>query len=126
MKKYASVALAFAIVAVPAVALAQAGGGAFGGVDNFIVRITSFINSTLIPLVFALALFVFIWGMFRFFIAGGHDEDAREKGKNLMLYAVLGFVLMVSIFGIVNLISGGINIDDENLDVMPNAPRTNR
>ncbi|MEZ4200646.1 MAG: pilin [Candidatus Paceibacterota bacterium] len=107
---------------LPAVALAQ-----FGDINTFFGKITTFINDILIPLIFALALLMFIWGMFRFFIAGGHDEDAREKGKNLMLYAVVGFVLMVSIFGIVNLIANGLGFSkQQDINNIPNVPTSNR
>ncbi len=104
----------------PMVALAQ-----FGEVDSFINDIIDFINSSLIPLVFGVALLVFIWGMFKFFILGGGDEDSRKEGKQLMLWAVIGFVLMVSIWGIVNLISGGLGLNDEGLDNIPNTPAVN-
>ncbi len=106
----------------PVVALAQ-----FGEINTFFGKITSFINDILIPLVFAVALLMFIWGMFWFFIAGGHDDEKRKQGKSLMLYAVLGFVLMVSIFGIVNLIANGLGFsDDQNIENIPNVPTSNR
>jgi len=103
---------------VPMVALAQE----FGEINNFIGRITTFINNTLVPLVFGIALLVFIWGMFRFFIWKGHEEDGQKEGKNLMIYAIVGFVLMVSIWGIVNLISNGLGFSGEQIQNIPSAP----
>lgn len=121
MKKLAARLGASAVVLTPAVALAQ-----FGEINTFFGKITSFINDVLIPLIFAAALLAFIWGMFRFFIAGGHDEGKREEGKNLMIWAVVGFVMMVSIFGIVNLIANGFGFsDDQTIDNIPNAPTSN-
>jgi hypothetical protein len=106
---------------VPALALAQ-----FGEINSFFNDISSFINSVLIPLVFAIALLVFLWGMFKFFILGGHEEESRAEGRSLMMYAVVGFVLMVSIFGIVNLIANGLGFSkDQNINNIPNAPTTN-
>ncbi len=78
-----------------------------GEVDTFFNNVMTFINNVLIPFVFALALLIFIWGMFRFFILGGDNEDERAKGKQLILWAVIGFVLMTSIWGIVNMVAGG-------------------
>lgn len=122
MKKL-SVKIGAGVMALtPVVALAQ-----FGEINTFFGKITSFINDILIPLVFAVALLMFIWGMFWFFIAGGHDDEKRKKGNSLMLYAVLGFVLMVSIFGIVNLIANGLGFsDDQNIENIPNVPNSNR
>jgi hypothetical protein len=101
---------------LPMVALAQE----FGQINTFIGRITSFINNTLIPLVFGIALLVFIWGMFKFFIY--NTEEEKEKGKDLAVYAVVGFVLMVSIWGIVNLIANGLGFSGEQVQNIPTTP----
>lgn len=115
-------ALTATFMLMPIVALAQ-----FGEIDSFFGNITSFINDILIPLVFAIALLVFLYGVFKYFILGGGDSGSREEGTQLMLYAVIGFVVMVSIFGIVNLIASGLGFsDDEEIKNIPNAPTTNQ
>ncbi len=88
------------LLIVPMMASAQ-----FGAIDTFFTNIKQFIGDILIPLVITLALLVFIWGIFKYFILGGGDSDSREEGRQLMLYAVIGFVAIVSIWGIVNLLS---------------------
>lgn len=70
---------------------------------SFIGDIITFIDVVLVPLVFAVAFIVFLWGVFNFFIAGGADEEKREKGKQFMVWGLIGFFVMVSIWGIVNL-----------------------
>jgi len=122
MKHMTKIAGIGAVLMLPLVSLAQQ----FGEIDRFIGDISSFINNTLIPLVFAVALLVFIYGMFQYFILGGADEDSRGKGTKLMLYAILGFVLMVSIVGVVNLLANGLGFsDDEEIQNIPNAPTSN-
>lgn len=122
MKKFGIYSLAFALTLVPGLAFAQ-----FGEVNDFLDDVSAFINGTLIPLVFAIALLVFIYGMFQYFILGGSDEDNRETGRRLMLWAIVGFVAMVSIFGIVNLVAGGLGFsEDENIQNIPNVPTNNR
>lgn len=119
MKKIGVSLLAFL---APLIALAQE----FGEIGSFIENISSFINSTLIPLVFGIALLVFLWGIFQYFILGGGDEGKREEGKKLMLYAIIGFVVMVSVFGIVNMIANGLGFsDDESIQNIPNVPTSN-
>jgi uncharacterized membrane protein YidH (DUF202 family) len=100
MKTFAFVAAALVL---PLVSFAQ-----FGVIDNFLRNIMSFINNLLIPLIFAAALLMFIYGMYRYFIQGGDNDGDREVGQQLMIWAVVGFVLMVSIWGIVNLVAGGL------------------
>jgi hypothetical protein len=101
MKKYT---IALALFALPAITFAQ-----FGEIDTFIGKVSTFINSVLIPFVFAAALLMFVYGMYKYFIyQGAVSEVEKESGKDLMIYAVIGFVLMVSIWGIVNLVASGL------------------
>ena len=103
---------------VPVAAFAQE---YFGEVDTFFKNIGKFIDGVLIPLVFTLALLVFLWGMFKFFILGGDNEEARAKGKRLILWSIIGFVMMVSIWGIVNVVSSGL-IPDTQPPKLPGTP----
>ena len=136
MKKTVGPILALMVVFLPVIAFVAVGGagsalavappsGDFGEVSTFIGKISSFINNTLIPLVFALALLIFLWGMFKFFIMGGGDAASREEGQQLMLWAIIGFVVMISVFGIVNMIANGLGFKDEGIENIPNVPSTN-
>lgn len=107
---------------MPAFALAQ-----FGEIDDFLGDISDFINNILIPLLFAAALLFFLWGVFNYTIRGKEDPTDKEAGRQYMIWAVVGFVVMVSVFGIVNLIANGLGFsDDEELDNIPNVPTSNR
>ena len=92
-----------------------------GSLAGYADSIVKFFNDVLIPLVLAVAFLVFIWGVFRFFIMGAQDEGARENGKNLMIWGILGFVIIISIVGIVSLLgnatglTGGGNIETPKL-----------
>lgn len=105
MKKFYALAL-IAYATVPMVAFAQV-----RSIYDAGRAITDIINNVLVPLVFAVAFIVFIWGVFQYFIAGGHDEEAKEKGKSLMLYGLVGFFLMVSVWGLVNILVGTFNLN---------------
>lgn len=67
-----------------------------------------FVNA-LIPLVFALALLFFLWGLAKFILNAG-DEEAREGGKKIMIWGVVAFVVMVSVWGLVALIRSTLGI----------------
>lgn len=106
----------------PVLALAQ-----FGEIDSFLGDVSSFINNVLIPLLFAVALLFFLYGMFKYFIQGKDQADMKAEGQSYIIWSIAGFVLMVSIFGIVNLIANGFGFSsDENIDNIPNVPTTNR
>lgn len=71
-----------------------------------LTSIKDFILAVLVPLVFAVAFLVFIWGMFQYFIAGGANEEKREEGKKLAIWGIVAFFVMVSVWGLVNIIGG--------------------
>ena len=101
----------------PMLALAQ---GEMGEVSEFLSNIVTFMNETLVTLIFALAFLVFLWGMFKTFILGGSDEGKQEEGKSLMVYAIVGFVIMVSLWGIVNMLAAGFGFEGESI-TLPNT-----
>jgi hypothetical protein len=119
-KKVSIASLSFLL---PALAFAQPD-ATFGGIGQTLDAFIQFLNNILVPLVFALAFLLFIWGMFKFFILSGSNEEGREQGKSLMLWGVIAFVMMVSIWGLVNVISTGLGFQDQDVNVIPNAPQT--
>jgi len=76
--------------------------------QQFIVSISSFINGVLIPFLFALALLFFIYNAFKYFILEG--AEAKEEAKTMAIYGIAGFVILVSIWGIVNVLMSGLGL----------------
>ena len=56
-----------------------------------------------IPLLLGLAVLLFIWGVIKYFIYGADDESSRTTGRAYMLYALIGLVAVVAVWGLVNL-----------------------
>lgn len=120
MKQLLTLTGATAMLLTPALALAQ-----FGDVDLFIIELGIFINTTLIPILLAVAFLVFIVGAVRFFlIAGDEYDDNKKKGKALMFYGIIAFVLIVSVWGIVRLFADGLGFDNDRINNIPEAPQT--
>lgn len=67
------------------------------------------INNVIVPVLFAVAFIVFLWGAFNTFILGANSDDTKEKGKSLMLWGLIGFFVMISIWGLVNILTGTIS-----------------
>ncbi|MBU6323249.1 MAG: hypothetical protein KGI41_00155 [Patescibacteria group bacterium] len=85
--------------------------------------IIGLINNVAVPVLFAIAFIVFIFGVFRYFIQGASDEEAKENGKSLMLWGLIGFFVMVSVWGLVNIIRGTFNLNN-TAATYPTAPYT--
>lgn len=64
-------------------------------IDNIIVP--------LVTLLFAAALFLFLWGLVKFVWKGSAEEE-RSKGKQHMIWGSVGMAIMISAFGIVQFI----------------------
>jgi len=58
------------------------------------------------------------------YIRAGDEEEKRDKGKNEMIYGIIGLFVMVSIWGLVAILSGTFNlsndIPDTVNDLLPN------
>ncbi len=83
--------------------------------DSFI----GVLNTVVVPFVFALAFIVFLWGVFQAFILGANNEEKRKEGAKFVLWALIGFVVMLSIWGLVNLAKSLIPTDN---NTRPNLP----
>ena len=79
--------------------------------QKFLADLLAFGNSVVIPLLFSLAFLFFIWNAARYFIIGGANPEEQKKAKSLALWGIIAFVLMVSVWGIVNLFVEGLGID---------------
>ena len=86
--------------------------------------IIDLINTIFVPLIFALAFVVFLWGIFKYFILGGHDEEAKESGRSLMIWGLIGFFVMVSVWGLVNLLVDTFQLNDSGPTSLPTVPDT--
>ena len=66
-------------------------------------RITKYILNPLILFLFAAAALIFAWGLVEF-LSSPDNEEAKTKGRQHMLWGVIGMFIMISVFGIMNLI----------------------
>lgn len=62
------------------------------------------INAVLVPLLFAIAFITFLYGVFKKYIWSRGDEGAVEEGHKLILWGIIGFAIMISLWGLVNVV----------------------
>ena len=56
-----------------------------------------------VPFVISLAILLFLWGLARYML-NQDDADARAGARNLMLWGIVIIFVMVSLWGLVNLL----------------------
>jgi hypothetical protein len=78
------------------------------------------IINILIPIVFALAILYFFWGLAQYILAAGSDEDKGE-GRRKMIWGIVALFVMSAVWGLVRFIgtavgvtpgNGAVNVDD--------------
>lgn len=79
-------------------------GSGGGTIQSVFATVLTLINGYIVPLIFAIAFIVFLWGLYQYFIAGGADEEKRKQGRQLLIWGLLGFVLMFALWGLVHII----------------------
>ena len=85
------------------------GGSGGGGLWNLFYIAMNFLSQAVILLV-ALAVVFFLYGILKY-IARGDDEESQKKGKNIMIYGIIGLFVMVSFWGIVNILINTFELD---------------
>jgi hypothetical protein len=106
MKKFISTVAATALALSPALALAQ---NTNPSVETIIEGPITGILNAIIPILITLGVIYFIWGIVQYVIAD--DEAAKEKGKNRMLYGLVGLFVIVTFWGLIEVIQNTLDID---------------
>ena len=78
-------------------------------IGNGDTGIIGIINTVIVPVIFALAFLVFIWGVFQFVVNAG-DETKRTEGRKFILWGLLGIVVLFSVWGFVNMLLSTLGI----------------
>jgi len=72
-------------------------------VNTLLEKIAKQIVNPLITLMFAVAVVFFIYGVVEF-ISASDNEEARTTGKQHMIWGIIGIFIMVSVWGIMNVL----------------------
>jgi len=72
--------------------------------------IKSIINSVLVPVLIAIAFIVFIWGVYKYFILGAAEEKSREEGRQFVMWGIIGFVIILSIWSLVTILASTVGL----------------
>jgi len=100
---------------LPALAFAQ--DSTLGGLIPLVEDIIGFLT----PVVVALALLYFFWGLAKFILSAGDEVDSK-KGRDMMIWGIIALFVMVSVWGIINLLGDTLNIQQGDTIIVPSVP----
>lgn len=73
----------------------------------------------LIPILIALAVVVFFWGLVKYVYGGGKDTS---KGRQIMLSGLVALFVMISVWGLVRLMQTALGVDQNAQTNVPQIP----
>jgi hypothetical protein len=81
-----------------------------GGINVSVIKrysdgIISIINTVIVPVLFAVAFLMFLFGVFKYFILGATEQKSREEGRDFVLWGLIGFVVILSVWGLVSIVA---------------------
>ncbi len=94
---------------VGALVLPLAASAQLENVEGLATSIGNIIN-ILIPIVFALALLFFFWGLALYIFGGEHDKD---KAKKTMIWGVVALFVMAAVWGLVQFLGDALGIQQD-------------
>lgn len=89
-----------------------------GVIIDFLDSIQALIDVAL-PLIIGIAVLLFLWGLVQY-ILKADDAEARASARSLMIWGVVIIFVMVSLWGLVNLLDSVFGLEDTVQD----APAT--
>ncbi len=111
MKKFIYGAMSF----LPTLAFA-----AIGNTVGLLNDIAGLIGKV-IPIMFALAIIYFFWGLVKF-IQGAGDPKKTAEGRGIMIYGVIAIAVMASIYGLIGWLQTTLGVSGTGTVVLPTVP----
>jgi hypothetical protein len=68
----------------------------------------------IVTLLISGAVVIFLYGVFKFIRSDGKE---KETGKEFMVWGLVGIFVMVSVWGLVNILRGTFNLNDSSVDI---------
>lgn len=81
-------------------------------IRDFIGKLGLLIINPVIYFMFAIALLVFLWGVFQY-IKDWESADAKKNGQQHMMWGIIGFVIMLAVYTILRIIGNTVGYDGD-------------
>ncbi len=88
-------------------------------IERLILQFSDFLNR-LIPFIIALTLIFFMWGIFKLVLSS--NEDLRKEAIKTITFGVIGLFVMISVWGLVNILIYTLDLRGLNTSGIMNGP----
>jgi len=107
-KKHVGIIMA-AFMSVPFVSHAAT----ITSLQGFATTLVDLINKGVVPLLMGVALVQFLWGLAGLL----SDSKKKDEAKERMIWGIVGLFVMVSVWGIVNLLVNSFNLGNTQVTI---------
>lgn len=90
-------------------------------IDGFIGYLL-YLAGRALPLLILAALVMFLFGIFQIFFLKKGADAADNKGRNFILWGIVGLFVMVSVWGLVNVVRDTLRLDNSRVPAAPAIP----
>ena len=80
-----------------------------GGLNAVLCKLSEIFRAV-IPVLIALGVIYFVWGVITYVIAD--SEEAKKKGRDTIIFGIIGLAVIISVWGLVYLITATFGIDN--------------
>lgn len=117
MKNFIKTASVIALSVVPVLAL----GSTSNGLEGVFQQLGNLLG-VITPVVVGLALLGFFWGLAMYVLNFSGEDKDKKKGRDMMVYGTLVLFVMVSVWGIVQILQDTFNLrSGEQLQRVPSV-----
>ncbi len=78
--------------------------------QGYASSIVGIINGIFVPVLISIAFITFLWGVYKYFIAGAASDTEREEGRKFILWGIIGFVVIFSVWGLVGIVGSTLGL----------------
>lgn len=90
-------------------------------ISGLLARIQGILNS-IVPFIIGLAVFVIIWGIFKYILHAA-EEEKRAEARAYIIWGIVGVFFMLSIWGFVNILVNTFDLERTiSGDKIPKVP----
>ncbi|MEJ0002242.1 MAG: pilin [bacterium] len=94
--------------------------GTITDIQSFVCKLNE-ILSALLPFLVTLGIIYFVWGVVSYVIAD--DEEAKKKGRDRMIYGIIGLVVIVGVWGLVSWVTTTFGLNNNTTQIIyPTVP----
>ncbi|SRR5258708_4812669 len=84
--------------------------------NSLLCKFSELLNAA-IPVLIALGVIYFIWGVVTYFIAS--DEEAKSAGRNRIFLGIIGLVVIVGMWGLVRIVANTFGLNNTSTINLP-------